>query len=42
MAAQFVGREIRALNYYEAVGQPLQPGLLDALLRHQGMHDLPA
>jgi phage terminase large subunit len=33
-AAQFVGKEIRALNYYEAVGQPLGAHL--AWMRSQG------
>jgi len=33
-AAQFVGREIRVLNYYEAVGQPLGTHL--AWMRQQG------
>jgi len=34
--AQFVGREIRVLNHYEAVGQPLAAHL--AWLRTQGLH----
>jgi phage terminase large subunit len=34
--AQFVGREIRILHYYEAVGQPLAAHL--AWLRSQGLH----
>jgi phage terminase large subunit len=33
-AAQFIGKEIRALNYYEAVGQPLATHL--AWMRSQG------
>lgn len=47
--AQFVGREIRVLNYYEAQGQPLaehlhwlaqneyRPGRLDVYLPHDGL-----
>ena len=49
-AAQFVGREIRVLDYYEAVGQPLaahiawmksrryMPGAADVWLPHDGGH----
>ena len=33
-ASQFIGKEIRALNYYEAVGQPLATHL--AWMREQG------
>lgn len=33
-AAQFIGREVRAINYYEAVGQPLASHL--AWMRSQG------
>lgn len=35
-AAQFVGREIRALDYYEAVGQPLATHV--AWMRERGYH----
>jgi phage terminase large subunit len=35
-AAQFIGKEIRALNYYEAVGQPLAVHL--EWMRGQGYH----
>jgi phage terminase large subunit len=49
--AQFVGREIRALNYYEAQGQPLaehlnwlaangySPGKIDIYLPHDGLSE---
>lgn len=35
-AAQFIGREIRALDYYEAVGQPLATHI--AWMRERGYH----